>query len=207
MVDKQRMLPAEIWTVVQTSEGNAVLLRTMQKNIAIPIFIGQLEVQSILIGMEELSLPRPLSHDLLLSLLESQDLNLDRVEIHGLKDNVFYARLVIIGGKHKSEDPLHLDCRPSDALCLSTRRKCPVLISTEVISLAGIPIDFFIETLQDDSEGTGFPGKGNSSFESERRQLIEQLAEAVEKEEYEQAAKIRDIIKAMEKEMDREAGF
>jgi len=207
MADMQKMLPAEIWTIVQTSEGNAVLLRTMQKNIAIPIFIGQLEVQSMLIGMEELSLPRPLSHDLLLSLIESQDLNLDRVEIHGLKDNVFYARLVIIGGKHNGENPLHLDCRPSDGLCLSSRRKCPVLISTEVVSLAGIPIDFFIEALQDDGEEAGFLGKGNSSLESERRQLIEQLAEAVEKEEYEQAAKIRDIIKAMEKEMDRETGF
>jgi len=204
MVDMQRMLPAEIWTVVQTNEGNAVLLRTMQRNIAIPIFIGQLEVQSMLIGMEELSIPRPLSHDLLLSLIESQDLNLDRVEIHGLRDNVFYARLVIIGGKHDGENPLHLDCRPSDALCLSTRRKCPVLISTEVISLAGIPIDFFIEALQDGDE-TGFLGKGKSSSEDKRRRLIEQLSEAVEKEEYEQAAKIRDIIKAMEEGMDKEA--
>jgi len=206
MVDMQRMLPAEIWTIVQTSEGNAVLLRTMQKNIALPIFIGQLEVQSMLIGMEELSLPRPLSHDLLLSLIESQDLNLDRVEIHGLRDNVFYARLVIIGGKHDGENPLHLDCRPSDALCLSIRRKCPVLISTEVISMAGIPIDFFIEALQDGDE-TGFLGKGKSSLEDKRRRLLEKLSEAVEKEEYEQAAKIRDIIKAMEEGIDKEADF
>jgi len=51
------MLRAEVWTIVQTGEGNAVLLRTLQKNVAVPIFIGQLEVQSMLIGMEELTLP------------------------------------------------------------------------------------------------------------------------------------------------------
>ncbi|MCL2190391.1 MAG: DUF151 domain-containing protein [Treponema sp.] len=188
----QKMLHAEIWTVVQTGEGNAVLLRTLQKNIAVPIFIGQLEAQSMLAGMEDRRLPRPLTHDLLLNLLESQDLVLDRVEIHGLKENVFYARLVIDGDRRA---PLHLDCRPSDALCLAARRKCPVLISGEVISLAGIPVDFFIEALQDGD----FSGGGKHPLEERHRQrLVEQLADAVEKEEYEQAAKIRDVIKAMD---------
>jgi len=194
----QKMLSAEIWTVVQTDEGNAVLLRTLQKNIAVPIFIGQLEAQSMLVGMEEVRLPRPLTHDLLLNLLESQDLVLDKVEIHGLRENVFYARLVISGGRQKDGHPLYLDCRPSDALCLATRRKCPVLVSGEVISLAGIPVDFFVEALQDDEE-TNFPPGGRHPLEEKHRQrLLEQLAVAVEKEEYEQAAKIRDVIKAME---------
>jgi len=198
----QKMLHAEIWTIVQTREGHAVLLRTPQENIAVPIFIGQLEAQSMLVGMEELRLPRPLTHDLILSLFESQSLVLDRVEIHEVRENVFYARLVIVGGKHSGENPLHLDSRPSDALCLATRRKCPVLISDEVISLAGIPVDFFIEALEDD-EDVDFSRDGRCPLEGKRRQLIEQLAKAVEKEEYEQAAKIRDIIKAM----DQGAGF
>lgn len=197
----QKMLPAEIWTIVQTNEGSAVLLRTMQKNIAVPIFIGQQEVQSMLIGMEELTLPRPLSHDLILNLIDSQNLNLDRVEIHELRENVFYARLVINGGRYGGELPLYMDCRPSDALCLATRRKCPVLISTEVISQAGIPIDFFIEALE--NEEAGFHQRSRSHPEEKRRRLMEQLADAVEKEEYEQAAKLRDTIKAMEKD----AGF
>jgi len=204
-VRRQRMLPAEIWTIVQTNEGSAVLLRTMQRNIAVPIFIGQLEVQSLLIGMEELSLPRPLSHDLLLSLIESEGLNLDCVEIHGLRESVFYARLAISGGRHSFENPLHLDCRPSDALCLATRRKCPVLVSSEVISLAGIPVDVFIEALQDGEESVT-PRAGKSPFDKKRRRLMEQLSEAVEKEEYEQAAQIRDVIKALDG-MDPEAVF
>ena len=192
------MLRAEVWTIVQTGEGNAVLLRTLQKNVAVPIFIGQPEVQSMLIGMEELTLPRPLTHDLLLNLLESQSLALDRVEIHEIRDNVFYARLVIGGGRRAGDPPLHLDCRPSDALCLATRRKCPILVSEDVIGLAGIPVDFFVEALQDEEEPGFSRGGGKDPAEEKRRRLLEQLAEAVEKEEYEQAAKIRDVIKVLE---------
>jgi len=202
------MLRAEVWTIVQTGEGNAVLLRILQKNIAVPIFIGQLEVQSMLIGMEELSLPRPLTHDLFLSLLESQNLILDRVEVHEIRDNVFYARLVIGEDRRAGKPSLHLDCRPSDALCLATRRKCPVFVSEGVIGLAGIPADFFVEALQDvDEPGLSCGGgDGKNLAEEKRRRLLEQLAEAVEKEEYEQAAKIRDVIRALEG-MDREAGL
>ena len=191
----QKMLHAEIWTVVQTNEGNAVLLRTLQKNIAVPIFIGQLEVQSMLIGMEDLRIPRPLTHDLLLNLLESQNLVLHKVEIYGLKENVFYARLVIGGDR---QNTMNLDCRPSDALCLAARRKCPVLISGEVISLAGVPVDFFIEALQYGEEADFSRGEKHPLEKKHRQRLLEQLADAVEKEEYEQAAKIRDVIKAME---------
>ena len=201
----QKLLPAEIWTIVQTSEGNAVLLRAIQKDIAVPIFIGKLEAQSMLIGMENYSLPRPLTHDLLINLLDSQNLILDRVEIHEVKDSVFYARLVIAGNQHGVGNPLQLDCRPSDALCLATRRKCPVLISTDVISLAGVPVDVFIEALQDGEESVT-PRAGKSPFDKKRRRLMEQLSEAVEKEEYEQAAQIRDVIKALDG-MDPEAVF
>ena len=188
------MLQAEIWTVVQVGDGNTVLLRTMQKNIAVPISIGRLEAHSMIVGMEETSLPRPLTHDLMLNLLDSQNLVLDRVEIHGLKENVFYARLVICGERR---DALSLDCRPSDALCLAARRKCPVLVSGEVISLAGLPVD----SLVDDPSDGDFPDGGDPPpGDGHRRRLLDQLADAVEREEYEQAAKIRDVIKAMEGE-------
>jgi len=190
------MLLVEIWTVAQTNEGSAVLLRTAQKNIAVPIFIGQLEAQSMLIGMGEISLPRPLTHDLMLSLLESQNLVLDRAEIHELRESVFHARLVISGGWNGGA-PLYLDCRPSDALCLAARRKCPILVSAEVISLAGIPAEFIAEAMQG-AKGKASPGGDELTPEEKRRRLLDQLAEAVDNEDYEQAAKIRDAIKDMD---------
>jgi bifunctional DNase/RNase len=188
----EKMLQVEIWTVAQTSEGNVVLLRPLDKNIVIPVFVGQLEIQSILIGMEDISLPRPLTHDLFLSLLESQGLALDRVEIQELKGNTFHARLVISGGKYAADKPLILDSRPSDALGLATRRKCPVMVSPDIVKQTGITADFFMDMLGEEKKA----GAANDNQER-RNRLQRQLNEAVEKEEYEEAAKIRDMLNEM----------
>jgi bifunctional DNase/RNase len=188
----EKMLQAEIWTVAQTNEGNVVLLRPMGKNIAIPVFVGQLEIQSILIGMEDISMPRPLTHDLFLSLLGNLGLTLDRVEIQELKGNTFHARLVISGGKHTADKPLILDSRPSDALGLATRRKCPIMVSPDIIKQTGIAVDLFMDMLGDNKK------LGSANDNQEKRNLLQkQLNEAVEREEYEEAAKIRDLLNGL----------
>jgi bifunctional DNase/RNase len=189
----EKMLQAEIWTVAQTSEGNVILLRPLKKNIAIPIFVGQLEIQSILIGMGNIILPRPLTHDLFLSLLDSLGLALDRVEIQELKGNTFHARLVISGGGiYAIDKPLILDSRPSDALGLASRRKCPIMVSPEIVKKTGIPTELFMDMLDEDKKADI-----SLSVEERRSRLQEQLNEAVEKEEYEMAAKIRDMLNEM----------
>ncbi|MDR1858260.1 MAG: bifunctional nuclease family protein [Treponema sp.] len=190
----EKMLHAEIWAIAQTREGSAVLLRPRHKNIAVPIFVGQLEVQSILIAREGMILPRPLTHDLLLKLIDSQNLVLERVEIHDLKDNTFHARLVLSGGTHTSDKPLVLDSRPSDAFGLATRCKCPILVSARIVNETGIPLDLFVDSLDGNK---AFSKGGISPLEEERLRLLEQLDEAVEHEDYEQAAEIRDILKRM----------
>jgi bifunctional DNase/RNase len=184
----EEMLQTEIWTVAQTNEGNVVLLRPLDKSIVIPVFVGQLEVQSILIGMEGISLPRPLTHDLFLSLLENLGLALDRVEIQELKGNTFHANLVISGGKYAAGKPLLLDSRPSDAIGLATRRKCPIMISPEIVRQTGIAVDLFMDMLGEDKK---------SENQKQRDRLQRQLNEAVEKEEYEKAAQIRDMLNGL----------
>jgi bifunctional DNase/RNase len=192
-----KMLPAEIWTIIQTREGSAVLLRPRGKKVAVPIFVGQLEIQSILIGREGLTLPRPLTHDLVLSLLDSQGLTLDRIEIHDLNDNTFHARLVITGGSYSADAPLMMDSRPSDAFGLAVRCKCPIYISSGIVKETGIPVDLFIDALDnDENQGSA----KESRNEKTRRRLLDRLGDAVEKEEYEEAARIRDMLKAMEEE-------
>jgi len=188
----EKMLQAEIWTVAQTNEGNVVLLRPLGKNIAIPVFVGQLEIQSILIGMEDISMPRPLTHDLFLSLLTSLGLTLDRVEVQELKGNTFHARLVISGGKYAADKPLILDSRPSDALGLAARRKCPILVSPDIVKQTGIAVDLFLDMLGEDKKS----GVANNNQEK-RNMLQRRLNEAVEKEEYEEAARIRDMLNEM----------
>ena len=198
------MLDAEIWTIIQTREGSAVLLRPRNKNTIVPIFAGQLEIQSIIIGRDGLELPRPLTHDLFLSLLHSQNLALDRVEIHDLRENIFHARLVISGGTYTAENPLILDSRPSDAFALAARRKCPILVSSEIVTQTGTPLEFFIDALtkNDGSASREESSPEVSPFANSRRSLLEQLNAAVTLEEYERAAEIRDMLKTMD-ETDR----
>ena len=193
------MLEVEIWTIVQTKEGCVVLLRPLNKKIAVPIFVGLLEIQSIIIGKENISLPRPLTHDLFLGFMDSLNLVLDRMEIHALVDDTFYAKLIITGDNFTEKNPLVLDSRPSDALGLAVRRKCPILISSEIVRQTGISIDIFTDAFGND---TLSPSSGDENAlppqNEKRRLLLKKLNEAVEKEEYEQAAMIRDILNGME---------
>jgi uncharacterized protein len=179
------MYLSEIWSVLKTSHGNALLLKPKDKEIAVPIFIGTLEMQSILMGKEGVSMSRPHTHDLFLNMLANVNLAVKKVEVYELKDDVFHARLVITGGEYTKEKPLVLDSRPSDAFAIATRKKCPIYLASSIIEQTGVPLSFFINDLEEDTD-------------DKYRSLKEQLEQAVAEEEYEQAAEIRDLLKMLE---------
>ena len=186
----QDMYISEIWSIVRTDIGNAVLLKPKGMEIALPIFVGTLEAQAILIGHEKVTLPRPLTHDLFLNMLKRVNLSIKRIEICDLKNDTFHSRLVITGGEYTNEKPLLLDSRPSDALALVTRKRCPIYISKPIIEKAGISLDFFINALED---------ADSFDIENEKLTLLrQQLEQAVAMEEYELAAEIRDKLKMLE---------
>lgn len=205
----REMLSAEIWSIAQTKQGNAVLLRPRELGVAVPIFIGQLEMQSILIGREGLSLPRPLTHDLLLNVFRRLGLSLERVEVHELQNNTFHARLVICGGKFSDDAPLLMDSRPSDAFALAVRQRCPILIDSTVVDQAGVPLNCFLDAAEDDEEADAADGPSLvldslAPPEEKHRLLVEQLNEAIAAEEYERAAEIRDLLIVLEQDRENE---
>jgi bifunctional DNase/RNase len=179
------MFISDIWSIVKMRHGNAVLVKPRDMEIIVPIFIGTLEMQSILLAREGMRLPRPMTHDLFLNMLNHVNLSIKRVEVFELKDDTFYGRLVITGGEYTSEKPLIMDSRPSDAFAVAVRKKCPIFVASQVIEQAGIPIDFFMDTLEEDAD-------------DKNKSLLEQLEQAVAEEEYEQAAEIRDLIRKLE---------
>jgi len=195
------LVKAEIWTVARTEQGNAVLVRPVGAEVAVPIFIGQLETQSILIGFGGVPMPRPLTHDLMLSLLRNFGADLLRIEINELKDGTFYARLVL--GREGGE--LIVDARPSDAIALAVRRKCPVYIAESVVDSAGIPIDMIVDAETGGSGGADSSAAPKNAID-ERAMLEAELEKAVAEEEYDHAAAIRDMIKELEKREDEEGG-
>ncbi|HUX51514.1 MAG TPA: bifunctional nuclease family protein [Spirochaetia bacterium] len=176
---------AEIWTVARTDKGNAVLVKPLESERAVPIFIGHLEAQSILIGLGKVPMPRPLTHDLFLSVLEQLSVQIECVEITELKDGTFYARIQM---KHEGKS-LAIDSRPSDALGLAARLHCPVYIADTVVEEAGIEINLITD---DETQVlTEVPQ------ETERGRLEEALKNAIDEENYEEAARIRDRLNQM----------
>ena len=179
------LVEAEIWTVARTDKGNAVLVKPLGSERAVPIFIGQLEAQSILIGLGNVPMPRPLTHDLFISVMEKISVTVERVEVTDLKDGTFYARILLKQGMKK----LSIDSRPSDALGIAARLRCPLFISEAIVDEAGVAINLITE---EDSE-TEVP----SETELERDKLEEELQKAIDEEDYEEAARIRDRMKEL----------
>lgn len=114
-----------------------VLLKDGLERRALPIYIGQDQAKAIIGALENQRPPRPLTHDLMSNLLETWEIELDRVIIHSLQDNTFYAVLCLQQGETKKE----IDCRPSDAIAIALRTGSPIWVMEEVVADASIPVD------------------------------------------------------------------
>ncbi len=195
-MEGQTFVEAEIWTVAQTDQGNVVLVRPRDSDLAVPIFIGQLETQSILIGMGGIEVPRPLTHDLLLSLLSTLNAEVTKIEIHDLREGTFYARMLLrVEGRE-----IVVDARPSDAIGVAVRAHCPVFIAESVVEEAGISVNLVAGLHLGETESSP-PEAGAiapASSEGEVARLRAELEAAVADENYERAAEIRDKLRELE---------
>ncbi|PSB19709.1 bifunctional nuclease family protein [Phormidesmis priestleyi ULC007] len=114
-----------------------VLLKDGTDRRALPIYIGQDQAKAIISALENQTPPRPLTHDLFVNLMESWEMTLERIVIHSLQDNTFYAVLIVNQGEAKRE----IDARPSDAIAIAIRTNSPIWVMEEVIADASIPVD------------------------------------------------------------------
>jgi bifunctional DNase/RNase len=209
-MSSETFVEADVWTIAQTEQGNVVLIRPRGSDLAVPIIIGQLETQSILIGMGGVEVPRPLTHDLAISILKALSTFLVRIEINDLQEGTFYARLVLRQGAEE----ILVDARPSDAIGMAVRTGCPVFISEAVVDEAGISVSLVTEaagsaTLSADGEAEGeLDASEDSAFEDDTALpaepappdslstiLREELEEAIFLEDYERAAELRDRLR------------
>jgi bifunctional DNase/RNase len=117
-----------------TNQQRIVVLREVDAERYLPIWIGPYEAESITIALQEIEVARPQTHDLLKNLLNSLNARLLRIEVISLRDEVFYGNLVVeTAGKI-----LNIDSRPSDALALAVRAHVPIMVSREVLDSAGV---------------------------------------------------------------------
>ncbi|NJN21953.1 MAG: bifunctional nuclease family protein [Leptolyngbya sp. RL_3_1] len=119
------------------SRNPVVLLRDTADRRALPIYIGPDQAKSIISALENQDPPRPLTHDLFVNLLEGWEMSLERIVIHALKDNTFFALLTVVQGDKRKE----LDARPSDAIAIALRTNASIWVMEEVVADASIPVD------------------------------------------------------------------
>jgi len=176
-----------------TGGAYAILLKEIEGVRRLPIIIGAFEAQAIALEIEGIKPPRPLTHDLLKQIIDSLGGSVLEVIISELRENTFYAKIVLEVSGLTNE----IDARPSDAIALSVRTQAPIYVSEPVLETAGfIPSEENEKELTrkiDANEDLQLP----KSKEAKIASLQNKLREALEAEEYERAAKIRDDIKKL----------
>jgi len=175
-----------------TGGAYAILLKEIEGTRRLPIIIGAFEAQAIALEMEGIKPPRPLTHDLLKTLVDNLGANVVEIVVSELKENTFYAKIILEASGLTNE----IDARPSDAIALAVRTYAPIFVNELVMSAAA-----FVPS--DETEIPGFetsdlePDKRPMSKEAQLAALQDKLREALESEEFERAAKLRDDIKRL----------
>jgi bifunctional DNase/RNase len=122
-----------------------VLLKTLEGNRFLPIWIGHPEAAAILIKLQGTSLPRPMTHDLLTSVIGRFDAEVTRITVTELKESTFYAQLTLL----KDGQELDIDSRPSDALALAVRTDAPIFATTRLIDENAIEFEREIDDTEE----------------------------------------------------------
>ncbi len=196
------MLEVTISDVSITNVGFAIFLKPTGavSNKVVPIFIGPLETYSISSALDGVTPPRPNTHDLVINMLAEMDSKVQHVIINDIIGNIFYARIVI----QSTDGIIELDARPSDSVAIAIRAKCPIYMNEKVYQEAAVVIGE--ESGQSSPEGMDaeVSEAAESAPETEPRSEIERLKrdldKAVEEENFEEAARLRDRIKSLMQE-------
>ncbi len=106
-----------------------VILKDLEGKRFLPILIGPFEATAIALALEGTAVPRPLSHDLMRSLLETMHAKLEQIVIHDIKDSTFFAKLIVRTNGETQE----IDARPSDGIALALRMQAPIFVSDRIV--------------------------------------------------------------------------
>ncbi len=162
----------------------ALVLGETDGNRRLPIIIGAFEAQAIALELEKIQPPRPMTHDLLRDLFDTLGAEVVQVVVDELREGTFYAKVQYNHGGEEKQ----LDCRPSDAVALAVRVEAPIYVAVSVLGEAGISTE---------EEGTPTVVESEEAAEesmSPLEKMEKQLEKAIDEEDYERAAKLRDDI-------------
>jgi len=180
------MIPVKVTKISYHSESKsyAVILKEITGEKCLPVIVGSFEAQSIALAIETVDTPRPLTHDLICDVITGVDSVLNTVRINGLEEGVFFAQLEI---ESTTFGKRNIDARPSDAIAIALRMDTPILVANKVIDEAGV----LEESIEQEKPSIK---KNKLSLKT----LKNRMQSAIDEEEYEIAAKLRDKISRLE---------
>lgn len=203
------------------TEQNVVWLQSVEGSVMVPIEIGHVEYRSIHSELAGKSMPRPLAYDLMCAMLAHFDAEVEKVQIVDLKDQIFYAELILFA----RGEQVRLDARPSDSIVLALKFDAPIYMDAKIIQQVGFkvrPTEYGYELEQlnppqevpeepvlDIAQAAEQPIQGVDSHgrDLEPDELLEVLKEqmnkAVKEERYEDAGIIRDEIERIEEKSEK----
>jgi uncharacterized protein len=182
----------------QSQTGSfALVLGETEGNRRLPIIIGMFEAQAIAIEIEKIVPNRPMTHDLFKSFANNFHFTVEEIVISDLKEGVFFGKIICSDGLKKTE----IDARPSDAIAIGLRFDSPIYTYENILAEAGIVLTD--ESEEEKPEPKVEKAKVKKETTSSRKddfknysvdRLHEMLKDAIDKEDYERAAKIRDEL-------------
>jgi uncharacterized protein len=200
VVDKIQMDILGLSTSPSSGGAYALILNEANGSRRLPIIIGTYEAQAIALELEHIKPPRPMTHDLMKLIVDAFDSVIKYVWINELREGTFFSKIVMNG----SHGEVAVDARPSDAIALAIRFEAQIFVSPAVLDEAGIISD---ESNELESEKIGVSPNQKSkakkidnepdNMETRLELLHNNLAAAIQAEDYELAARLRDEIQRL----------
>lgn len=207
------MIEAKVHSLAITDKGFVVMLRPINSERVIPIFIDYLQAQSMATALFNYKMGRPLTHDLINSIFKNCNIRLVNIIIDNVHSDTYYSKLVI---DHNGKN-IFIDARPSDAIALALRFQASIFVEEHVIEKAGmiledngeknkevmengIPYNYQVfdkEISPENAKNDIKPNNNENSFKT-KEEIQKLLEQAVKEERYEDAAKYRDELNKLD---------
>ena len=187
-MDKIELTVLGISASTASNNAFALILKESDGDKRLPIIIGAFEAQAIALEIEGIVTPRPMTHDLIKKIIDELDDEISQVYINDLQDGTFFSKLIL------KNSGIEIDSRPSDAIALAVRFNCPIYIDSYIMDNNSVEsVDDFEE--ENESGSSVKANKSEFAGKSKIEQLKINLEKAIEEENYEKAANLRDEIK------------
>lgn len=208
------MIEAKVHSLAITDKGFVVMLRPINSERVIPIFIDYLQAQSMATALFNYKMGRPLTHDLINSIFKNCNIRLVNIIIDNVHSDTYYSKLVI---DHNGKN-IFIDARPSDAIALALRFQASIFVEEHVIEKAGmiledngeknkevmengIPYNYQVFDKEisspENAKNDMKPNNNENSFKT-KEEIQKLLEQAVKEERYEDAAKYRDELNKLD---------